>query len=27
MDCQHAHWPIHKSDCRSPLMKATWKPA
>ena len=27
IDCQHAHWPIHKSDCRSPLMESTWKPA
>ncbi|TVY19932.1 hypothetical protein LARI1_G002648 [Lachnellula arida] len=25
--CQTAHWPLHKVDCKSPLMKPTWKPA
>jgi hypothetical protein len=24
--CQGAHWPIHKNDCKSPLMKKTWRP-
>jgi hypothetical protein len=24
--CQGAHWPIHKNDCKSPLMKTTWRP-
>ncbi|RYP39103.1 hypothetical protein DL766_000559 [Monosporascus sp. MC13-8B] len=22
-----AHWPIHRKDCRSPLMKKTWEPS
>ena len=26
-DCQQAHWGVHKRDCRSPLMKNTWRPA
>ncbi|RYP29499.1 hypothetical protein DL767_006689 [Monosporascus sp. MG133] len=25
--CQVAHWPIHRKDCKSPLMKKTWKPS
>ncbi|KAF5026431.1 hypothetical protein F66182_1496 [Fusarium sp. NRRL 66182] len=25
-DCQKAHWPIHKVDCKSALSKATWTP-
>ncbi|EXK76747.1 hypothetical protein FOQG_18522 [Fusarium oxysporum f. sp. raphani 54005] len=25
-DCQKAHWPIHKADCKSALSKATWTP-
>ncbi|KAL7804936.1 hypothetical protein V8C44DRAFT_369117 [Trichoderma aethiopicum] len=25
-DCQKAHWPLHKADCRSPLGKETWTP-
>ncbi|CZS75064.1 unnamed protein product [Fusarium graminearum] len=25
-DCQKAHWPIHKADCKSTLGKATWTP-
>ncbi|CZR65732.1 uncharacterized protein PAC_15632 [Phialocephala subalpina] len=25
-ECQKAHWPIHKHDCKSPLMKSTWTP-
>jgi len=24
--CQTAHWPDHRKDCRSPLLKGTWKP-
>ncbi|QSZ28709.1 hypothetical protein DSL72_003209 [Monilinia vaccinii-corymbosi] len=24
--CQVAHWKIHKQDCKSPLMKKSWKP-
>ncbi|CAO1606373.1 hypothetical protein XANCAGTX0491_009870 [Xanthoria calcicola] len=26
-DCQQAHWGIHKGDCKSPMMKATWRPS
>ena len=26
-DCQQDHWSVHKSDCRSPLMKDTWRPS
>ncbi|KAI1139367.1 hypothetical protein F5Y05DRAFT_424995 [Hypoxylon sp. FL0543] len=25
--CQIAHWPIHRVDCKSPLMKSDWEPA
>lgn len=25
--CQQTHWSIHKGDCKSPLMKATWRPS
>jgi hypothetical protein len=25
-DCQKAHWPIHKVDCKSALGKETWTP-
>lgn len=25
--CQVAHWPEHKKDCQSDLMKETWQPA
>ena len=25
-DCQQDHWSVHKSDCKSPLMKDTWRP-
>ncbi|KAK5122415.1 hypothetical protein LTR85_003999 [Meristemomyces frigidus] len=25
-DCQKAHWGVHKADCKSPLIKDTWKP-
>ncbi|KAJ5798007.1 uncharacterized protein N7503_007303 [Penicillium pulvis] len=25
--CQKIHWTYHKSECRSPLGKETWKPA
>lgn len=25
--CQQAHWSIHKGDCKSPLMKITWRPS
>ncbi|KAF0638218.1 hypothetical protein FPSE5266_00605 [Fusarium pseudograminearum] len=25
-ECQKAHWPIHKLDCKSPLSKETWTP-
>ncbi|KAI1262719.1 hypothetical protein F5Y18DRAFT_438850 [Xylariaceae sp. FL1019] len=24
--CQTAHWPDHRKDCQSPLLKGTWKP-
>ncbi|KAI1359481.1 hypothetical protein F5Y08DRAFT_349648 [Xylaria arbuscula] len=24
--CQTAHWPIHRKDCQSHLMKGSWKP-
>ncbi|TVY43017.1 hypothetical protein LOCC1_G004360 [Lachnellula occidentalis] len=24
--CQVQHWSLHKLDCKSPLMKTTWKP-
>ncbi|KAI0437529.1 hypothetical protein F4803DRAFT_565994 [Xylaria telfairii] len=24
--CQTAHWPTHRQDCQSPIMKGTWKP-
>ncbi|KAI0531843.1 hypothetical protein GGR58DRAFT_518185 [Xylaria digitata] len=24
--CQTVHWPTHRKDCRSPIMKGTWKP-
>ncbi|KAI1349390.1 hypothetical protein F5Y01DRAFT_327459 [Xylaria sp. FL0043] len=24
--CQAAHWPTHRKDCQSPIMKGTWKP-
>lgn len=26
-DCQQTHWSVHKGDCKSPLMKATWRPS
>ncbi|KAJ5047251.1 uncharacterized protein L3040_003090 [Drepanopeziza brunnea f. sp. 'multigermtubi'] len=26
-ECQVAHWVSHKVDCKSPLMKSTWKPS
>ncbi|CAF3612824.1 unnamed protein product [Fusarium graminearum] len=26
LECQKAHWPIHKLDCKSPLSKETWTP-
>jgi hypothetical protein len=26
-ECQISHWTIHKLDCKSPLSKASWKPA
>ncbi|KAH8593394.1 hypothetical protein B0O99DRAFT_515819 [Bisporella sp. PMI_857] len=26
-ECQIAHWKLHKIDCKSPLMQATWKPS
>ncbi|KAF4958968.1 hypothetical protein FGADI_2047 [Fusarium gaditjirri] len=25
-ECQKAHWPIHKLDCKSSLNKTNWKP-
>ncbi|KAI9679628.1 MAG: hypothetical protein M1829_001590 [Trizodia sp. TS-e1964] len=24
--CQHAHWAVHKADCKSPLGKESWVP-
>ncbi|KAI1736358.1 hypothetical protein F4680DRAFT_461244 [Xylaria scruposa] len=24
--CQTAHWPTHRKDCQSSIMKGTWKP-
>ncbi|KAI0974668.1 hypothetical protein F4678DRAFT_485689 [Xylaria arbuscula] len=24
--CQTAHWPTHRKDCQSPIMKGTWTP-
>ena len=26
-DCQQAHWKVHKSDCKSSLIKASWTPS
>ena len=26
-DCQQSHWSIHQIDCRSPLMKVSWRPS
>ncbi|ERF68455.1 hypothetical protein EPUS_03773 [Endocarpon pusillum Z07020] len=26
-ECQKIHWPAHKLDCKSPLIKETWKPS
>ncbi|OTA53809.1 hypothetical protein K449DRAFT_339298 [Hypoxylon sp. EC38] len=26
-ECQTAHWPIHRQDCKSPLTKSTWEPS
>ena len=26
-DCQQAHWSVHKSDCKSLLIKVSWKPS
>ena len=26
-DCQQAHWSVHKCDCKSSLIKASWRPA
>ncbi|KAF5564049.1 hypothetical protein FPANT_14199, partial [Fusarium pseudoanthophilum] len=25
-ECQKAHWPVHKVDCKSPLNKKSWEP-
>ncbi|EPQ57737.1 hypothetical protein GLOTRDRAFT_35487 [Gloeophyllum trabeum ATCC 11539] len=25
--CQRQHWPLHKRDCKDPLMASDWKPA
>ncbi|KAK8103314.1 hypothetical protein PG984_016460 [Apiospora sp. TS-2023a] len=25
-DCQKTHWPSHKVDCKSELLKSTWRP-
>ncbi|KAI0545918.1 hypothetical protein F4679DRAFT_575864 [Xylaria curta] len=24
--CQTAHWPTHRKDCQSPILKGSWKP-
>ena len=26
-DCQKVHWSVHKGDCKSPLMRLTWRPS
>jgi hypothetical protein len=26
-ECQLAHWKKHKDDCKSPLIKETWRPS
>lgn len=26
-DCQQAHWSVHKSDCKSSLIKTSWRPS
>ncbi|KAL1982084.1 hypothetical protein VTN96DRAFT_1797 [Rasamsonia emersonii] len=26
-DCQVAHWPVHKRDCKSKLLQQTWRPS
>ncbi|KUI70772.1 Histone-lysine N-methyltransferase SMYD3 [Cytospora mali] len=26
-ECQTSHWPVHKKDCKSELLKSTWRPS
>ncbi|ROW01851.1 hypothetical protein VMCG_05583 [Cytospora schulzeri] len=26
-ECQVSHWPVHKKDCKSELLKSSWRPS